>query len=1030
MTHNPSNRQRLGSRQLAGWVLLLITVSYLVWLVAYPMANSKPDQVLPYRILASARNFNELSNVLGALNEHGSGVGLGSAHSRLKTLWVLARIPADTVERSRVLHLSNHSVLKGDVVILDEFGQALRYAHFSADRDPVNASRALPGYAIVLPEMPLPLPAGHRRFSGEHDLTLVMRLELAVSGPALSLNLWDGTRFAETQREIEQQGIMLGSILLLLAMAAFVAGQLMHIRVVKLLAFWLGARAAYLMSAGGYLHAWLGSSMGTLPGIALDQVAQMSLPSASALLMWGLMEYRLKGQRFGNWLHGMAVVGIFALAVAGLLPAEVFQTLLYLMAVAVIATVLGLTVVNLRRRVSVMSVWYLCTPLLDGLAAGNTLLYLLGLIQAPFPWLDLKSTTLLAVMNASTAVIGYLARQRSREERSRMEAISALGRYQETYKAIPIGLLSFDSRTGIERCNEVASRLFGVEPRAVRLLPESRDAELDAGAAAMPPEDSLAEDMHDAETLQRLNAAFPQELREQIRQRLSAFDEADFVWCLHAENGEYRWLRVQVQKTLAGHDVSLTDVTALKQAEHHLIHETEHDKLTGALNRHGLERSIEKCLADPVRAAGLALCYVDLDRFKVLNDVYGHQAGDRVLRDVVERLRKRLGEQVEIARMGGDEFALLLSSAEPPHRLQAYRALDAIAGRPFEIAPKRFAVTASIGLCRAQPGQSWKALIDGADNACREAKRKGRNQVVIVEEQGYGSERNRHQAEIEVLDRLRKTKAFNDFELAIQPVIGLGDSNRLGGEILLRHRMPDGSLRSPTGLIEAAVYRGEMSTIDRWVVIETLRWLGRNERAFRALDFISLNLSAEALSDEAFKNQLISQVRRHQHVAARLVIEIDEGVAMQDGYMMKRLIGSLRQLGVRAALDNVGAGFMNLAAIGEIGAAYLKIDGSFTESLVHQGSGQAVLRTLAVLAQELGIASIAKSVQTGSVLQVLEAMGIDYAQGQALGAPMSLAEFEQLVNIGARPGAARQAREQTGGLSQPPGLDQVISPLR
>ncbi|MDO5103272.1 MAG: EAL domain-containing protein [Lautropia sp.] len=1004
MNQHPHEKRRLsGSRQLAGWVLLLITVSYLIWLFAYPMAYSKPDQVLPYKILASAKSFNELANVLGPLREQAAPLGGQSA--KMKTLWVLARIPADTEERTRVLHLANRSILKGDAVVLDEFGQALLYSHFSQDLEPVHAERALPGYSIVLPELPLPLPAGHRRFSGEHDLTLVLRLELSTTGPALALNLWDSTRFVEAQRQIEQQGTMLGSILVLLAMAAFVGGQLMHIPVMRLLAFWLGARAAYLMSAGGYLHLWLGTSMGGVLGTALDQVAQMSLPSASLTLMWGLMEYRLKGQRFGAWMHGMAVVGVFALAVAGLLPPEVFQTLLYLVAGAVIVTVAGLAVVNLRHRVSMMSIWYLCTPLLDGLAAANTLVYLLGITQAPFPWLDLQSTSLLAVMNASTAVIGYLARERSKELKSQEATKDALDRYQETYKTIPIGLLSFDHDAHIERYNEVSSRLFDVPVKdgeaslpAVSTLGDAN------GALAAPPVSAVAsmpaQGRGDADTLMALNAAFPDDLRERIQQDLSSFDEADFVWLLHGE-GTHRWLRVQAQRTATGYDVSLTDVTALKQAESHLIYESQHDKLTGALNRHGLDRRIESCLSDPERAEHLAICYVDLDRFKVLNDVFGHQAGDAVLRDVVQRLKKRLGDQVEIARMGGDEFALLLSTNDPPHRLQAYRALDAIAGRPFEIAPKRFAVTASIGLCRANAGQGSRSLIDAADNACREAKRKGRNQVVIMEEGDQGHERERHQVEIEVLDRLRKTKAFSDFELAIQPVVGLGDGNRLGGEILLRHRMSDGSLRSPTSLIEAAVYRGEMATIDRWVLIESLRWLARHERAFRALDFISVNLSAEALSDEAFKNQLIGQVRRHQPVASKLVLEINEVVAMQDGYMMKRLIGTLRQLGVRAALDNVGAGFINLNAIGDIGASYLKIDGSFTESLTRHGGGQAVLRTLAVLAQELGIASIAKSVQSASVLPVLEAMGIDYAQGQALGAPMSLADFETLVNIGA-----------------------------
>lgn len=995
---DPAARQRQGARQLASWVLLLIAVSYVVWMYAYPMAYSKPDQVLPYRILASSKNFNELTSVLGSLREQGPPLDLGGKGSNAKTLWVLARIPADTVERTRVLHIANRSVQKGDAVILDEFGQALLYAHFNNEQEPVNAARALPGYAITLPELPLPLPAGHRRFSGEHDLTAVLRLELSIAGPALSLNLWDETRFIEAQRQIEAQGTLLGSILALLGLTAFVAGQLMHIRVVRLLAFWLGSRAVFLMVRGGYIQFWLGSSAASMVGVGLEQMAQMAFPCACAALMWGLMESRLQGHRFGTWLHGMYIASGFALAVSGLLPPDIFQTLLYLVGAAIVVTVVGMVVVNLSRRISVMSVWYLCTPLLDGMAAANTLFFLLGITQSPLPWLDLQSTTLLAVMNASTAVIGYLAAERSRQLRSQEAAMTALGRYQATYRAAPIGLLSFDRENRIERYNEVAVRLFDVPAGSIDPH-HAPGARADASPLAIRG-DSASLDRAHVDTLSALNDAFPQDLAERIHQELENFEEADFVWRLEKVSG-HRWLRVQAQKTDTGHDVSLTDITALKQAEHHLIHESQHDRLTGALNRHGLEKRLEALLNEHETLDQVSLCYIDLDRFKVLNDVFGHQAGDTVLVDVVRRLRSRLGEHAEIARMGGDEFAVLLNGKEPPHRLLAYRALDAIASRPFVIAPKRFAVTASVGMSPALRGQTSSQLIDRADNACREAKRKGRNQVVIFQDGEQEGERQRHQVEMDVLDRLRRTKEFRDFELAIQPVVGLGESNRLGGEILLRHRTPDGTLRSPAGLIEAAIYRGEMATIDRWVLNETLRWLDRNERAFRALDFISLNLSAEALSDEAFKTYLLSQVRRYQQVAPKLVVEINETVAMQDGYMMKRLIGGLRQLGARAALDNVGGGFVNLSAIGEIGVAYLKIDGAFTESLVHQGAGQAVLRTLTVLAHELGIASVAKSVQSDLMLPALENIGVDYGQGQALGAPMPLAEFEKLAGIAA-----------------------------
>lgn len=1021
MTKKPANKQRSGARQLAGWVLLLIAFSYLVWMITYPAAYSRPEQVLPYKILASSKNFNELSSVLGSLRDQSPGISLGAGNgsTKQKTLWVLARIPADTVERTRVLHIANRSVVKGDAVILDEFGQALLYAHFNSDQEPVAATRALPGYAITLPELPLPLPAGHRRFSGEHDLTLVLRLELQAAGPALALNLWDGERFVEAQRQIEAQGTMLGSILMLLGLTAFVAAQLMHLAIVRVLAFWLFSRALYLLSMGGYIQFWLGPNASGIIGTGLEQIFQMAFPCACAMLMWGLMGSRLTGHRFGDWLHAMSVLTGFALVVSGLLPPEVFQTLLYLVGGAIIITVIGLSVVNLAHHISLMSIWYLCTPILDGLAALNTLMFLLGIFSTPIPWLDLQSTTLLAVMNATTAVIGYLAAERRRQLRTQEAAMDALGRYEATYRTIPIGLLSFDRSGTIERYNEVALRLFNVPAGGIerRITPAS-------GTPARKGHDNASLDRVHVDTLTALNETFPADLADRIRQELDSFEETDFVWRLDQADC-HSWLRVQAQKTESGHDVSLTDITALKQAEHDLVHESQHDKLTGALNRHGLEIRIDALMQDPARQPGqVALCYVDLDRFKVLNDVFGHQAGDAVLVDVVRRLRSRLGSHVEIARMGGDEFALLLNSNDPPHRYQAERALDAIAGRPFSIAPKRFAVTASVGVSPAVPGQRAHQLIDSADNACREAKRKGRNQVVLFEEGDFGIEAERHQVELDVLDRLRKTKEFRDFELAIQPVVGLGTTNALGGEILLRHRTPDGSLRSPAGLIEAAIYRGEMATIDRWVLGETLRWLSQNERAFRALEFISLNLSAEALSDEAFKTHLVGQVRRFQHVAPKLVIEISEAVAMQDGYMMKRLIGTLRQLGVRAALDNVGSGFLNLPAISEMGLSYLKIDGVFTGSLAQQGSGQAVLRTLTVLAHELGIASVAKSVQNEVAVPVLESIGVDYGQGQALGSPMTLADFEKMAGIS----AGVQPALRTGASAEADGRDAVPLP--
>src|SRR5690606_22247445 len=208
----------------------------------------------------------------------------------------------------------------------------------------------------------------------------------------------------------------------------------------------------------------------------------------------------------------------------------------------------------------------------------------------------------------------------------------------------------------------------------------------------------------DPAVMATLAAAFPVALRNRIRAELHETGECDFPYRL-GEDGQARWLRIMARGSQAACEASVSDITEHKNTERRLAHAAEHDALTGALNRRGLVRQLGRVLQEGAEVSRHSLVYLDLDRFKLLNDLFGHPAGDLVLQEVVSRLQAALGESTAVARLGGDEFAALLDlHSIVGHEEQARRALQAIAGEPFCIPGRSFTVTASVGLFRFAAG--------------------------------------------------------------------------------------------------------------------------------------------------------------------------------------------------------------------------------------------------------------------------------------------------------------------------------------
>lgn len=959
--------------QVAGWSLTALVLAYAIWFFGFATLDVGPDASLPVRVLASERPFSDVQAMLPSLQTrpaqivHRTGIDL-------PTTWMMARISRGTHPGSRTLHLTEKSVAHGEAVLFNSQGESVAWSILGVGLQPQQARRVLPGFAIDIPP----------GWNDQDDLTLVVRSKPSGVANRLGVDLWETRRFDDAQVKLQQRTTMLLGALMLLAIYALAAAQAGKVPYLLAFGFWLIARCGFVMSAGGFGFFSFGEIAGSAIGLGLRQFALLAFPCAATLLVWSLTQAELRGTLARRLLRMAIGVSCGAAAIAGFLSPAAFQIVLWLSAAWVIMAVVFVIYSGFRLINHTTTRWYLAGLLLDVVAAVNELLISMG-VASPAPWFNLQQVSLVSALLTGVAVGSMVAKEREKRLRAQEVAIDFLGKYEAVYRTVPIGLISFGHGDRVERFNDGFARMFGL---------------------AAPAHTHLAADS-DEVLRNALEHAFPLALRNRIRAEIHDTGECDFPYHLGNEH-QSRWLRILARGSQASFEASVTDITDHKSTERRLAHAAEHDALTGALNRRGLTRRISRLLEDGGRIRDCSLVYVDLDRFKLLNDLFGHAAGDSVLQEVVRRLQAALGEHVVVARLGGDEFAALLGAeCRDHHEEMAGRALATIADEPFLIAPRSFSVTASVGMFRLATGLGQEALIAGADRACREAKRKGRSQIVIHRDANALIQRQL--AELSVLADIGDTASFGGCELAIQPIISLRDPRRVGGEVLLQRRSADGRIEPVGSLIDAVDAGDETASLDRWMLRQALQWLSRHGERFSCLDFLSLNLSGAALNDEFFKTLVLALLRKHHAIAHLIVIEIAEGVAMQDVFVMEKFIAQLRETGARIALDDFGSAYSSVAALDDVGASFLKIDGRFVRALSVQGASTTIIRTINLLAHELGMDCIAVAVDDASTLQLLTVMGADYAQGAAVGAPLALDGFEALCTSGGfqpRTGAA------------------------
>ncbi len=476
------------------------------------------------------------------------------------------------------------------------------------------------------------------------------------------------------------------------------------------------------------------------------------------------------------------------------------------------------------------------------------------------------------------------------------------------------------------------------------------------------------------------------------RRGLSGQTGQDQEFRIRRKDGRTIWVAMSWQPIFddqgqsLGYRSSIRDISLEHYAKEELAYQASHDTLTGLYNRRAFEQYVQSVLDSQGPASEpRTLLYIDLDQFKLVNDTCGHSAGDRLLREITV-IMQRTANHGYLARLGGDEFGLLLDCDLECAIRQSEKLIDAIHSHTFVYEGQYFQLGASVGVVEMrQTHMGIDELLIAADQACYAAKDKGRNRVEVFapEDDYYRSQRAQFLSASEITRGLRENRLL----LYVQRVKPLHPDLPDHAEILVRMRDERGEVLSPARFIPAAERFNLMTTIDQWVIDHACALLGRLGPEHHTATTYAVNLSGNTLSSDDLTDYVTQCIQRHGVEPRRVCFEITETAAVASMEKAQDFIQAMHRLGCSVALDDFGAGLSSFAYLRRLEADYLKIDALFVRNLDQDVRDQAVVKSIMEVARVHGMKTIAEFVHTPEIAQMLEAMGVDYAQGYAIHMP-------------------------------------------
>lgn len=461
------------------------------------------------------------------------------------------------------------------------------------------------------------------------------------------------------------------------------------------------------------------------------------------------------------------------------------------------------------------------------------------------------------------------------------------------------------------------------------------------------------------------------------------------------KNGEEFWsqgciLPLTDSKDQITHFIGIqVDVTKARIATQKVEYQATHDMLTGLLNRYEFEHRLNQLIRRTQNSGTThALCFLDLDQFKIINDTCGHIAGDELLRQLSALLKENTRSRDTLARLGGDEFAIIMNDCSLEDAEKAgQKILDLVSKFQFLWKTNIFSIGVSIGIteiCK-YTNDTTEALIH-ADLACYAAKDLGRNRIhtyrtddeILAQRDG----------EFRWVNELKDALAEDRFELYAQPIVSLSDpSHKKVYEVLLRLRSTEGKIIPPGAFLPAAERYNLSLPIDTWVVKNSLVWMHKNNARLDDLDHISINLSGPSLGSKVLLDFIMTEISEHDLDPTQIQFEITETAAITNLREATSFIKALRAFGCHFALDDFGSGLSSFAYLKNLPVSTLKIDGIFVKDIINNPIDEAMVKSINDIGHVMNMKTVAEFVENDLIKQRLQQLGIDYAQGYGLGVP-------------------------------------------
>lgn len=768
------------------------------------------------------------------------------------------------------------------------------------------------------------------------------------TGPAyISATLWPAEQFHLSELKFHRNSGLLDGGLILLSLFVLITAIINREWLYVLFAVWLVANLRLAAISAGWDTQWLERTIPSDWMIPLRKLTTSAYYVLTITLFSRLFAEDLKRQKNTLLLRINQWSCLPLLLAAIIFPYARFLPLLWIMTACATAMIVFLLVRILIVTRSKVAIWYGAGLAIALFASLNEVL------AAALGYRDLIGSvnSVTAALSSSLLAALAIAEQMRQERVGRRKAQNEL---RSAYEAIPIGLFSLDERGQIVQANPAFKSMLGRHTG-------------DSGHWG---------DSFDAGAWERLQALAASPTGEDME--LSG---------LPGREGKQRSFLVKATKVSGRIEGSLQDITDRVAATTKLRFLADHDPLTGIFNRRGIEKTFKAANRSLADGNTMALAYLDLDRFKLINDLFGHIAGDMVLRHVCQRINKIMTEGQVLGRVGGDEFVIIFpgepiqSAAELCRRI-----IEGISSQPFSIGLRAFQVRCSIGLVEIASGTKEDDAVSLADRACREAKSGMKNNLVVYQQDM--SVISEHTEELQLIKRLDMHQPEGLF-LMMQPILSLRDPHgSLNFEVLLRMRNPDNSIVPAWKIITAAERNGRIAALDKWVLTSTLEWLSNHGKHLTNTSYVSVNLSGGSLNDEKFIEDAFAILAQYGPTAGRLCIEITESVALHDLTNTRHFIDGIRKYGAKLALDDFGAGYTSFSYLRSLPADAIKIDGAYVKDLLAHPANHAIVQAIVDLTLNLGMKSIAEWAEDIPTLEALAEMGVDYVQGYVVSRPL------------------------------------------